>query len=543
LGKLKPRESQRIAKERDSPPAQVARAGKIKQKRSGRPDWGESRECRGKTPLNLPSDLNGGAIEIEGRTPDRAQRVADIVSALSTIEDLKGLNEEEFTWLATHGTERFGKDGDVIFSQGTPPEHLMFILSGDVLVHRHSSSPVSVLIGQTGRITGKTPFSRIKAWNADGRASGDTWILELHDSYFPELLTAIPSMTQRVVRVLLDRNREYTRAEEQIGKLAAINKLAANLAHELNNPASAAKSAASRLLNLAEGQPERARYRIGMVLGTEDRLNDYVDWLSRLRSAVSQTRQTSSGNGSVDTTSLEDSLMSWLEEKGFSEAWKLAPILAEANIQLSSLQELEFLVPAHTLCIALSDAMDALEREASIRLVSEAADRIFRLVTAVKDYSYMDRQPVQDVNVAESLDTVLHLFQPRLAGITVKRFYSPDVPLLKAFGRELNQAWAALIENSLDAMGDSGTLTLSTKLQGKTILVEIADTGKGIPAEVADRVFEPFFTTKPFGEGLGLGLDTVQRVIQKHFGAVAFDSKPEQTTFHVRLPLDRAEVY
>ena len=491
--------------------------------------------------VNLPDNLMAVQLNSKVEHPSQAHSIADIVAALSTIEALKGLTEEEFTWLATHGTERFGKDGDLIFSQGTPPEHLMFILDGDVLVHRHSSSPVSVLIGQTGRITGKTPFSRIKAWNADGRASGNTWILELHDSDFPELLTAIPSMTQRVVRLLLDRNREYTRAEEQIGKLAAVNNLAANLAHELNNPASAAKSAASNLLNAMGGQAELACYRIGMVLGTEDRLKDYLEWLSRLRSRVSHSRQ--ADKGSVDTTSLEDSLMSWLEEKGFAEAWKLAPILAEANIQLSSLQDLEGLVPADTLCAALSDAMAALEREASVVLVSEAADRIFRLVTAVKDYAYMDRHPVQDVNIAESLDTVLQLFQPRLAGITVRRFYSPEVPLLKAFGSELNQAWAALIENSLDAMGDSGTLTLSTKLQGKTILIEIADTGQGIPAECADRVFEPFFTTKPFGKGLGLGLDTVQRVIQKHFGAVAFDSMPTKTTFHVRLPLDRAEVY
>ena len=487
--------------------------------------------------MNLPTKV------MARERPDYANSIADIVAALSTIEALKGLTEEEFTWLATHGTERFGKDGDLIFSQGTPPEHLMFILKGEVFVKRHSSSPVSVLIGQTGRITGKTPFSRIKAWNADGRSSGDTWILELHDSHFPELLAAIPSMAQRVVSLLLDRNREYTRAEEQIGKLAALNKLAANLAHELNNPASAAKSAASYLMNTVEGQPDRARYQIGMVLGTEDRLNNYLDWLSRLRSAVSRSRQAGSGTGSVDSRSLEDSLMTWLEEKGFPEAWKLAPILAEANIQVSLLQELEFLVPAQTLCIALSDAMAALEREASILRVSESTDRIFRLVTAVKDYAYMDRHPVQDVNIAESLDTVLQLFQPRLVGITVSRYYSPDLPLLKAFGSELNQVWAALIENSLDAMGDSGTLTLSTKLQGKTILVEIADTGQGIPAECADRVFEPFFTTKPFGKGLGLGLDTVQRVVQKHFGAVAFDSNPSQTTFHVRLPLDRAEVY
>src|ERR1700744_1676660 len=263
---------------------------------------------------------------------EMASPTADIVAALSTIEALKGLTEEEFTWLATHGTERFGKDGDVIFSQGTPPEHLMFILKGEGFVKRHSSSPVSVLIGQTGRITGKTPFSRIKAWNADGRSSGETWILERHASHFPELLAAIPSMTQRVVSLLLDRNREYTRAEEQIGKLAAVNKLAANLAHELNNPASAAKSGASYLLNTVEGQADRARYQIGMVLGTEDRLNNYLDWLSRLRAAVSRSRQAGSDHGSVDTTSLEDSLMAWLEEKGFAEEWKLAPILAEANI-------------------------------------------------------------------------------------------------------------------------------------------------------------------------------------------------------------------
>jgi signal transduction histidine kinase len=490
--------------------------------------------------MNLPSDLMADPMQLKVERADHARPIADIVAALSTIEALKGLTEEEFTWLATHGTERFGKDGELIFSQGTPPEHLMFILQGDVIVKRHSSSPVSVLIGQTGRITGKTPFSRIKAWNADGRSAGDTWILELHDSHFPELLMAIPSMTQRVVRLLLDRNREYTRAEEQIGKLSALNKLAANLAHELNNPASAVKSAASHLLSAAEGPPERAAYRVGMALGTDDRLNAYLDWLSRLRSAVSRGRQTADG---VDTASLEDSLINWLEKKEFAEAWKFAPMLAEANVQLSSLQELERLVPADKLCVAMSDAMAALEREASLLLVSEAADRIFRLVTAVKDYSYMDRQPIQDVNVAESLDIVLQLFQPRLAGITIRRLYNPDVPLLLAYGSELNQAWAALIENSLDAMDDSGTLTLSTKLQGKTILVEITDTGHGIPEECANRVFEPFFTTKPFGKGLGLGLDTVQRVIQKHFGAVAFDSNPQETTFHVRLPLDRAEVY
>jgi signal transduction histidine kinase len=491
--------------------------------------------------INKRVHLMAEQMKVEYLLGDK--RIAEIVAALSTIEDLKGLTEEEFAWLATHGTEKFGDDGDLIFSQGTPPHHLMFILSGDVLVHRHSSSPVSVLIGQTGRITGKTPFSRIKAWNADGRSSGSTWILELHESHFPELLNAIPSMTQRMVHVLLERNREYTRAEEQIGKLAALNKFAANLAHELNNPASAAKSAALHLLTGFESDQAHLRYRIGMALGTEDKLKAYLGWLSKLRSAACHSRQYASDSASIENISLEDSLLDWLESKGFVEAWKLAPILAECNIPVSTLEKLERLVPADLLCLVIGDVQVSLSSHTAILSVTEATDRIFRLVTAVKDYSYMDRQPVQDVNIADSLDTILKLVQPRLAGITVRKLYSSDVPLLKAFGSELNQVWAALVENSLDAMADSGTLSLSTSLQGKTILVEITDTGQGIPAEYANRVFEPFFTTKPFGKGLGLGLDTVQRVVQKHFGAVAFDSQPNKTTFHVRLPIDRTEVY
>jgi signal transduction histidine kinase len=141
------------------------------------------------------------------------------------------------------------------------------------------------------------------------------------------------------------------------------------------------------------------------------------------------------------------------------------------------------------------------------------------------------------------LDRVLQLFQPRLNNVIVERSYSSAVPLFRAFGSELNQVWAALVENALDAMGEKGVLKLSTKLQGKTVLVEIEDDGHEISANDADRIFEPFFTTKPFGKGLGLGLDLVRRVVKKHFGTVTFDSKPHATVFQVRLPLERTKVY
>jgi signal transduction histidine kinase len=467
-------------------------------------------------------------------------KINERVLALRSIQELNGLTDEELYWIATKGSERLVADGELIFHRGAPPHHLIFVLSGEVIVKRHTSSPVSVFVGRTGRITGKTPFSRIAAWNADGRASGNVCLLEVHDSQFEEMLTAIPSMTERIVHVLVDRNRDYTRAEEQIGKLSALSKLAGNLAHELNNPASAARSAALALRRTPGIGEETARYRLGRALQDDLALDHYVTRLTTIRTIVAERKLHAE---SFQAGTLEDSIGDWLEAKTFKDAWKLAPPLAEAGITVSQLEELLESVPPSAQTIALQDILTTLAQDASSTSVMEACERIFRIVEAVKDYSYMDRQPVQDVNVAESLDTVLRLFQPRLAEITVKRLYSSDIPLLKAFGSELNQVWAALIENSLEAMSDSGTLTLSTKLQGKTILVEITDTGQGILAEHANRIFEPFFTTKPFGKGLGLGLDTVQRVIQKHFGAVAFDSKPQETTFHVRLPLDRTEVY
>jgi signal transduction histidine kinase len=479
------------------------------------------------------SNLSASAVTEDHLPSNSEQRIA----ALQSIEELKGLTLEELRWIADAGTEQFVQDGELIFSQGAPPHHLIFILAGQVDIKRHSSSPVTVFMGRTGRITGKMPFSRIRAWSADGRASGNVWLLELHESQFPALLTAIPSMTERIVWALIDRNREYTRAEEQIGKLAALSKLAGNLAHELNNPASAARSAALALSQDSELARDNARYQLGLRLSDQTALDSYVKGLNAIRSKVGPR------NSSILTGELEDALCNWLNGKNFEEAWQLAPILAEAQISIPQLQEFLAPVALEFQPLALRDLLVTLSQDGAIASVIEASERIFRIVTAVKDYSYMDRAPLQEVDIADALDTVLILFQPRLKNVVVKRNIAPGLPLLQGYGSELNQAFSALIENSLDAMGNKGTLTLSVKQQGKTLLIEIEDDGSGIPQECQDRIFEPFFTTKPFGGGLGLGLDTVQRVIAKHFGAVAFDTSDQGTIFHVRLPIDRAGIY
>src|ERR1700761_6497192 len=234
----------------------------------------ESEDQMTKTPVSADMKSN--------RSPDIEQRI----TALHSIEELEALTREELRWIADACTDRFVPDGELIFSQGAPPHHLIFVLAGEVVIKRHTSSPVSVLTGRTGRITGKTPFSRMSAWNADGRASGEVWLLELHESKFPALLAAIPSMTERIVRVLIDRNREYTKAEEQIGKLSALSKLAGNLAHELNNPASAARSAALALSHELGLVRRDTRYQLGMRLPDQAALSLYLEGLDAIRSKV-----------------------------------------------------------------------------------------------------------------------------------------------------------------------------------------------------------------------------------------------------------------
>lgn len=439
----------------------------------------------------------------EGHVPVNIEKR---IVALESIEELRGLSHEEFEWIATAGSERHVQDGELIFSQAEPPQHLIFILAGEVTIKRHSSSPVTVFTGKSGRITGKTPFSRAGIWNADGRASGEVWLLELHERQFPALLAAIPSMTERMVWLLIDRNREYTRAEEQIGKVAALCKLAGNLAHELNNPASAARRAVSTFVEDSATTKNGVRYEIGVRLSDQTALDRYLEGINAIRvRAASGPRH----SASLLTAELEETLSDWLRHNGFEEGWKLASILAEAEISVSQLQEFLAPLPIQIHQLALRDLLVTVSHDVATASVIQATERIFRIVAAVKDYFYMDRQPLQEVNIPTALDNVLMMFEARLKKVVVRKNIAPELPLFHGFGSELNQALAALVENSLDAMEDEGTLSLSVKLQGNTFLIEIEDDGRGIPLDCQDRIFEPFFTTKPFGGGLGLGLDTV----------------------------------
>ena len=488
----------------------------------------------------LPQQL-GPAIFIA--PPPQPTPLPEIIAALRTISAIDGLTEDEYTWLAKHGTEFVGEDGAMVFTEGSPADSMVFLLKGEVHVRRHNRGPMMMWIGRAGQMSGKLPFSRMTSYGGDGYLVGAGWALMIHESLYTAMLAAIPSMAQRCVSTMMDRVREVTRMEQQTEKLAALGKLAANLAHELNNPASAAQRSASSLFSELRQYGDQ-KYRMGNLCLPDSITTKYRNWIVNVRAIMAER----SVEGTTATDALAESdrefdLVRWLESHNIPNPWAIAPALAEVGLPTTHLDELADIMTSEALPVAVATVASSLRAERMAETVVNSTGRIFDLIRAIKDYSYMDQAPIQDVDLAQSLENTLVMFKSRLHDVKVETEFDPALPPVGAYGRELNQVWTALIENALDAMKDKGTLKLITRLQGRMAFVEVWDAGDGIAPDLKDRIFEPFYTTKAPGRGLGLGLDTAQRIVQRHSRYIHVESKPGATCFQVRLPLEQAGAY
>jgi signal transduction histidine kinase len=397
---------------------------------------------------------------------------------------------------------------------------------------------MELFIGRAGQMTGYLPFSRMKASGGQGFAVSPVWALLIHKSLFPEMLQAIPSMAQRVVSTLLDRVREVTRIEQQAEKLNALGKLAGNLAHELNNPASAAQRAASSLVTELRANRQN-RFKLVNLCLSQEQIEAVQAWEREIFSRVIPPDAQSATSIIVR----EEAIRAWLAALGAAQPWDIAPQLAEQDVSIADLEELESLLGGEATTVSLEYFARFLRTSRSVDTLVHSTARIFDLISAVKTYSYMDRAPILEVDVPAGLDATLQMFQSRMTNVLITRDYQPGLPRISAYGSELNQVWTALIENALDALGNSGNLRITCRPEAEMLLVEIWDTGPGIPPELQDRIFEPFFTTKPPGQGLGLGLDNAMRIVRKHRGHLSVKSEPGSTCFRVRLPLDQLQAY
>ena len=460
---------------------------------------------------------------------------ADLISEFRKIEAFSDLSEETLTWLAEHATVHSYQPGEIIIREGEVADRMSIILEGELQGRKESLGPdAPVYTGRAGQVTGMLPFSRMTHYSITGRAIGSTRIAAIPSSSFPEMLQKFPLLGPRLVGILTDRVREVTKLDLQRDKLAALGKLSAGLAHELNNPAAAGSRSAASLRDAFE------KFRAADAGLDHSELSREQHERVRSVEAEAQKRQAQAKpKDTLAQSDAEEFIGNWLSQGGVENAWELSPVLAEAEFDVQELESLRGELQPAAFSALVSRLTATLEIYRLLQEIQNSTGRISDLVRAIKEYSFMDQAPRQEVDVAKGIENTLKILTYKLKhGVTVIREFDPNLPKIFSYGSELNQVWTNLIDNAIDAMKGKGEIRIRTCPEGDNILVEIIDNGPGIPKEIQPRIFDPFFTTKGVGDGSGLGLDTVYRIVRQHHGNISLTSEPGHTCFRVRLPIE-----
>ena len=460
--------------------------------------------------------------------------MAETLELLRQSPVFADLPEDQIAWFLSQSREIQLKAGEVYARQAEPADAMFVLLEGEFQWRGEFSGETFVRDLKAGEVTGILPFSRMKTYTLSGRVTSDARVLRFPASLFPQLVQRMPELATRLVGLMSDRIREATRYEQQRDRLAALGKLSAGLAHELNNPASAAKRATSQLRDLLKRIRDASH-----ELGRRDLTAAQKAEIEKLESSLMQTD--GPPPDPLATSDLEDQIDSLLRSHGQNDLWQLAAELARRNFKPEALEQLFATLDAATARAALVRISTSVEIAGLLNEIESSTSRISDLVKAIKEYTFMDQAPVQNVDIVKTLENTLTILNHKLRkGVSVERDYQKVPLLVNSFGSELSQVWTNVIDNAIDAMGGKGELRVRTYRQDDCVVVEIGDNGPGIPPEVEPRIFEPFFTTKGVGEGTGLGLDTVQRIVKKHRGSIQVHSKPGDTRFQVWLPLAQA---
>jgi len=461
---------------------------------------------------------------------------------LRTLFLFEGLGDDQLAWLAERGRVVEYPAGAVVHAEGTPASCFFVLLSGTLAM---SSRVQGGEIEQfrtdyRGAYTGA-----FNAWLVDAgapqiylsttRAVTPCRFLELPAADFGRAVKEWFPMAVHLLEGSAIQGRAASDTVARHERLVALGAVTAGLTHELNNPVTAVMRATAMLRERLAGTHAEmgALARAGLSGGELAALADLAA-SARERGGDVPTLSP------LETSDREDEMADWLEDHGVGAPWDLAPTLVAAGLDVEWATELSGLLPPEHLETGLAYTVAELESDNLLDDINEAAGRISALLASAKQYTQMDRAPLQSFDVHEGLDSTLTMLGHKLGdGIEVVRDYDRSLPRIPAYPGELNQVWTNLIDNAVDAMAGRGTLTVRTGTQGDDrMVVEIGDTGPGVPAEARGRVFEPFFTTKEMGKGTGLGLDIAWRiVVGRHKGDIRIESVPGDTRFQVVLPL------
>jgi signal transduction histidine kinase len=449
------------------------------------------------------------------------------------------LNDEQLLYLCEHGKVQVFEPG-FVYREGDPATCFYVLLDGAVAMSRRvgaddveisRTSQVGVYSGAwTAYLGDRVP----QTYNASFRALTRSRFYLMSADDFAEIMNAWFPMAVHLLEGLFFGNQNRERAIGQRERLLALGSLSAGLTHELNNPVSAAVRATASLRERVAGM----RHKLALIAGgTYDR--KMLETLIRLQETAVEHVAKAQALSPLEASDREDEVGDWLEDRNVSGGYEIAPTFVASGLDVEWLDQLTETVDATTLEPAIRWLNYTLETELLMNEIEDSTTRIFNLITAVRQYSQMDRAPFHVVDVHELLESTLVMMSRKIGpGIEVARQYDRSLPNLPVYAAELNQVWTNLIDNAIQAMDGNGKLTIITRRVDDQAEIVIADTGPGVPDEIKSRIFEPFFTTKDVGEGTGLGLDISWRiVVDKHHGDLSVDSKPGDTRFGVRLPL------
>jgi len=464
------------------------------------------------------------------------------IEELKKIIALRDLPDGHLEWILAHSEYKEYEDGDIIMKTGQSIDEMSFLLEGKMNFYMNMNGQLVYYFSfenneLTGGVSGLLPYSRMRTTPGDSYAVGKLRLLKLHKKYFQELEQLNPDFIQRLIGYMTERARVFATTQMQQEKVSALGKLAAGIAHELNNPAAA-------IDRISEELDKRLKLNFEL---TEKLLKCNIppELIRNIREMSNNKKNNYSTKNKItplQRIQKEDELNEWLNAKGFIDCNEIAETFTESGFSIEELEVINRGVDNEAFQNILDWLENLLSSERLIKDLEDASGRISMLVDAIKSHVHMDKSSeLYSTDIHKDIEDTLILlgYKIREKNIRVKKNYCDDLPAIDVYVGELNQVWTNIIDNAIYAVPKNGEIIIETWCDNKNVTVKITDNGTGIPKEILSRVFDPFFTTKKVGEGTGIGLDIVKNVISKHHGEIKVNSTPGNTEFCIKLPVSQ----